>query len=418
MIEWLKKHNILFWVLSLFVAVVLWMYVQVSLDPEATKTLNNILITPVGEETLLTDRNLRIMSGLDTTVSLRLRGRRPDLDACNEQNVQVIVDLKDVEGSSPHNLKYEVRLPASVSGPTLEWSSPTYITVTSDEIISRVLDIEVGRKNMSVASDYNLEDVRPEPAQVRVTGPSKLVNTIARAQAMPSAQAIDRTMTLRLPVELVDAAGSAVVSDMLEMETREVSVLLKVSMTKDVPLEVDIIEGGGAFRRHADITVSPKTIRLTGDPGILENTNRIVLGVVDLSKTPNGITRSTMPIKPPNETTAVDGYTDATVTVNITGLTVMRIDTENISTVGGRPPAGYEINIVTQSIPAMVRGPLSSVELVSTHNIRVVADLTDWDLIVGQQTVTAQVSIDGVADVGVLGDYKIVIDVVKAANTS
>ncbi|MDR1157046.1 MAG: hypothetical protein LBK75_01885 [Oscillospiraceae bacterium] len=418
MIEWLKKHNILFWVLSLFAAVVLWLYVQVSLDPEATKTLNNILITPVGEETLLTDRNLRIMSGLDTTVSLRLRGRRPDLAQCDEQNVQVIVDLKNVQGSSPHYLKYEIRLPAAVNGLTSDWSSPAYVTVTSDKIISRVLDIEVDRKNMGVANYYNLERVQPEPAQIRVTGPSELVNTIARAQVMPSAQEIDRTMTLRLPVELIDSVGSAVVSDMLEMETREVSVILDVSMTKDVPLEVDVIEGGGALRRHAEITVSPETIRLTGDPGILENTNRIVLGVIDLSKTPNGITRSTMPIKPPNETTAVDGSTDATVTVNITGLTVKRIDTENISTVGGRPPTDYEINIVTQSIPAMVRGPLSSVELVSTHNIRVVADLTDLDLIVGQQTVTAQVSIDGVADVGVLGDYKIVIDVVKSANTT
>ncbi|MDR0381542.1 MAG: hypothetical protein LBH86_06070 [Oscillospiraceae bacterium] len=415
MIKWLKKHNILFWVLSLLVSVILWLYVQVSLDPESTKSLNNILITPVGEETLLTDRNLRIMSGLDTTVSLRLRGRPADLEQCNEQNVQVIVNLTDIWESGVQNLKYDIQLPGTVTGPTTDWSSPSYVTLTSDKIISRVLDIEVVMDGENaIADNYNLERIQPEPAQIRVTGPSKLVNGVARARVTSSALEIDRAMTLRLPVELIDLDGNAVVSDMLETETREISVILDVSMTKDVPLEVDVIEGGGALRRHAAITVSPATIRLTGDPGILENTNRITLGAVDLSKTPNGTTRSTMPIKPPNETAVVDGSTDATVTVNITGLTVMRIDTENISTVGDRPPAGYEVNIVTQTIPAMVRGPLSSVELVSGHNIRVVADLTDWELIVGQQTVAAQVSIDGVADVGVLGDYKIVIDVIKS----
>ncbi len=416
MFTWMKRYNIPFWILSFVLAVILWLYVTAMSDSETYKEISGIRPKFIGVETLLAEQDLEIIAGLDTTVSLTLRGRRTDLALCNENNIELTVNVADITNVGRSNLTYTEKLP--VSGPTIVARSNSYIGLVTDRLISRDLRVEAILDGCTFAPNYLLTKSELSPESVRVRGPSATLNKLSHIAVYPQKQDIDRTVTLPLPFAVIDTEGNAVPQDDLTFDTEDILLTLRVSMRKEVALAINIVEGGGALARNAIYTISPETVQLIGDPAVLEGINTIVLGNIDLAQVVQE-TRQSFPIVIPNNTENLSGVQNADVTVEIRGLETARHNVDNITIVGARPPTGYEAKLVTQMLQILIRGPKESVDLVPVHNIRVVADLTDVILSPGNLvTVTARVYIDGYADVGAVGEQRVVIDVVPITRTA
>ena len=87
------------------------------------------------------------------------------------------------------------------------------------------------------------------------------------------------------------------------------------------------------------------------------------------------------------------------------------LDVDNIVV---KTPDGFTGESVTQSLQVLVRGTAEALDLVFSHNLRVVADLSETDVSVGRYTVPVKVYLANTSDVGVVGsDYKIVVDISK-----
>lgn len=61
-------------VISILVAIALWVYVDRGLSVEVTMKVNNVPVEFSGEDTTLADKNLMLLSGYDTTIDLVLKG--------------------------------------------------------------------------------------------------------------------------------------------------------------------------------------------------------------------------------------------------------------------------------------------------------------------------------------------------------
>ena len=60
-----------------------------------------------------------------------------------------------------------------------------------------------------------------------------------------------------------------------------------------------------------------------------------------------------------------------------------------------------------------MRGPVEQIEQLRSENIRVVADLKDYNTSVGQYMPYVRISADGFPDVGAIGDYTVSIEIRK-----
>ena len=87
-------------------------------------------------------------------------------------------------------------------------------------------------------------------------------------------------------------------------------------------------------------------------------------------------------------------------------VSVDNIDLQNVS-------SGYRASIVTQSLDVQLRGPVESLEQISASQLRVVGDLTDIVSATGRYTVPAKIYLDGPEEVGVVGEYTIVVQVTR-----
>ena len=105
--------------LSLVVAMGLWLYVVTSVSPESDQIYSGIPVVFENETSLL-DRELMLVSGENATVSVRLYGKRANLNRLNASNIIVTVDLRAVTEPGKYELEYKVSYPSGITNVSLD----------------------------------------------------------------------------------------------------------------------------------------------------------------------------------------------------------------------------------------------------------------------------------------------------------
>ena len=419
MIAWLKKHNIAVWALSFVLAVVFWLYVDITQDTEREKTLN-IRVVFMDQEMLFNERDIIVTSDLnDMRLQVRLHGKSSDLALCTETSMQAVIHMNRISDAGTHPVYFDItkdiQFPEQVGQRvTVTSYSPSYFTVTFDRMESRTFEVKVKRDNIIVPEGYKLENTLSDPPQVKVRGPSEQLRQIDAVQVTLPNREVTQTVSFTSSVTLVDAEGNEILSDELTVDPKEVDVKLVISRVKKVDLDVKLIEGGGAKIENVLWTIDPPSVTLTGDPVVLDTIGGpITVGSIDLTSVTEG-QRFPFTFEIPIGTEC-DVKPEVTVTVRFTGLATKKFTTANINLVGASPPEGYDVKQITQSLSLTLRGPAADIERIADFNIRVTVDLTGVDLARGLQNVPVKVSVDGFPNVGAMGEPMVAVELVEAA---
>ena len=70
---------------------------------------------------------------------------------------------------------------------------------------------------------------------------------------------------------------------------------------------------------------------------------------------------------------------------------------------------GFDAECITEIVPVLVRSSGEDVESISEGNIRLVVDLTDCTASAGIINLPVKVNVDGHADAGAVGEYKVYV---------
>jgi len=391
---------------SCLISIFLWVYVNSVENVDIENTITGIQVTYLGEEDILADRKLIVTDKADQTVTLRLYGKRSDINSIKKSDIQVTVDLTDVKNTGEIERVYDVALTNGVDiNDIFIDKTPTYVTVNIDRMSTTKVEIR-GEINVTVAEGYMAEPAEYDREYIEISGPGELISRVDHAFVRVERENLNKTVTNSVDYKLIDAEGNEVVSDEIEVDVDQVEVTIPVVMYKEVVLDVDIIPGGGAKKTDAVVEIEPRTIALSGDAGILSSLNKISIGSVDLSDFAISHTATfTIPVS--NELNNLSGITEAEVKVSVKNLATKRLLVSNIEF--DNVSEGYTATSVTQYLEVMIRGPQEIIDLVNAYNVRIVADLADLGSAVGRYAVDAKVIVDGYSDAGGVGDYSVVV---------
>ena len=392
--------------ISCLISIFLWVYVNNVENVDIESTITGIPVTYLGEEDILADRKLIVTDKADQTVTLRLYGKRSDINKIKKSDIQVTVDLTDVKNTGEIERVYDVALTNGVDiNDIFVDKNPTYVTINIDRMSTTKVDIR-GEINVTVAEGYMAEPAEYDREYLEISGPEELISRVEYALVKINRENLNKTVTNRVDYKLMDADGNEVVSDEIEVDVEQVEVTIPVVMYKEVVLDVDIIPGGGAKSTDAVVEITPRTIALSGDAGILSALNKISIGSIDLSDFAVSTTQTfTVPVS--NELNNLSGITEAEVKVSVKNLATKRLLVSNIEF--DNVSEGYTATSVTQYLEVMIRGPQEIIDLVNAYNVRIVADLADLGSAVGRYAVDAKIIVDGYSDAGGVGDYAVVV---------
>lgn len=401
-----------FIVVSVLVSIFLWLYVVNVENNEIDVEISDIPVTFIGADDILADRQLLVKDQETQSVDLVIRCKRSISTKMKRENFGITVDLTDIRSTGVHDRIYNVTLPKDVEEKDvlIIGKDPEYITVEIAKLSSKQVQI-TGLLNGGAAEGYMAKQLEFSPSTVTVSGPEDVISKIDHASVTVDRENLNKTITENKQFVLVDKDNNPVVSSEIETDVSSVNVTVPIVMYKDVPLAIDLIEGGGAKESNAIVEIKPvDKITLAGDAEILEGINVITLGAIDLSDFETTYT-GTYQVKINNELENVSKTNEVTVTVNLRGLTVKHVQAKNISCIN--VTEGYRATVKTLFLDVKVRGPEAVVKLVDTYNISVFADLADLGEFTGNKQVPAKVYVDGYEDVGVIGTYDVVISVEK-----
>ena len=404
----LRESRWVYILLSILLAIIFWFYVRASVDPPSTTTIHNVRVETTGTS-VLTSQGLTISEVTPQVVELRVEAPTSVLTSLirHRAGLYVVADVsRCIERENTVNYKPSWPESFDESKLTLLEKEPSTITVTVEKLYTRKFDVEF-QLDGKVTEGYQMGTPAIEPAQVVINGPVEQVNQVAKVAAILKDSELDERFAGELPLTLLDSEGKPLTDLEVTLSAEKAYVVVPVVVTKEVPLTVNILPGGGATVDDAEVDIKPSSITVSGSQADLDALTEISLGGVELSKV---LERKViqLPINLDPSLNNESGNATAEVTITVEGLSTRTFSVENITTT--EPQEGYTAQVVTQSLQVTVRGREEDLETIDASQLRVVADLSQATTLGGSR-VPARVYLDSSSKVGVIGEYTVAVDI-------
>ena len=401
-------------VISILVAIAVWLYVDLERAPERTMTIRDIPVEFSGENTTLADKNLMLLSGYDTTIDLKIRGPKRELVKMNRDNVRVIASTSSIDSVGVHQLDWTVSFPDGVvrTNVSVEKASLSQITVTVGELYTKEVPVEcqvVGE----VAEGYFTGDVVLDPEVLTLRAQRDDLLNVSCAKLTVDISGATRSVVQTVDVQLYDYDGNPVENSNIRTNTSLIQAKVPVLTTREVELAVEFSGVPGAAMNSIKCDITPKTVRLNGEADVLDSIDKLVLATLHVDDLELHQQNSYV-VTPPDGTWLVNGNEVATADITLEGIEEKSLTATSIEF--DKLPSGLYAIAPDGGLTVRLWGLSEEIEAVTAENLRVIADMS---AVTGQGTVTVPVTvtIGGFNDVTVRDTYELTVTVTDVAPT-
>ena len=401
-------------VISILVAIAMWLYVDLERAPERTMTIRDIPVEFSGENTTLADKNLMLLSGYDTTIDLKIRGPKRELVKMNRDNVRVIASTSSIDSVGVHQLDWTVSFPDGVvrTNVSVEKASLSQITVTVGELYTKEVPVEchvVGE----VAEGYFTGDVVLDPEVLTLRAQRDDLLNVSCAKLTVDISGATRSVVQTVDVQLYDYDGKPVENSNIRTNTSLIQAKVPVLTTREVELAVEFSGVPGAAMNSIKCDITPKTVRLNGEADVLDSIDKLVLATLHVDDLELHQQNSYV-VTPPDGTWLVNGNEVATADITLEGIEEKSLTATSIEF--DKLPSGLYAIAPDGGLTVRLWGLSEEIEAVTAENLRVIADMS---AVTGQGTVTVPVTvtISGFNNVTVRGTYELTVTVTDVAPT-
>ena len=403
-----KRRNSFYLVISILVALGIWVYVDITQDITASKEVSNIPVEFQGEDTTLAERGLMLLPDSETTIDLKLEGAKSILAQLDTAKLRVQADLSAVTETGIQTVPCRVIYPEYKFSSRLTATTPTNsfnITIDVGELYSREVEIHCDIQG-TVAEGYIAGEPQFTPEKLELRGPQEEVDAVSYAKVSLNIENATETVDQALPYVLYNEAGEPISGGDIHAVQDEIRVVLPVDVVKELPLEIDFQEFPGLSKNNISNQIEPASIVVSGEASLLNDVDRLVLDSFDLSQM-GGNEVYHYVIQLPEGCTNLSGVTRATLTISFIDLvqdtrTATEFQAENV-------PEGKSVTILTDELTVRIQGTAADVAAVHDRDITVRADLQEVSAASGTYTVPAEILISTGGDVGVVGTYQVTV---------
>ncbi len=399
--------------ISLMLSIVIWFLICEYVDPDTSRTIENIPIAVDFEGSVPESEGLAVMTVVDKTVSVRVSGSRDAIALMNPATITAALDLRNVTHSGEFDLPIMVDL--GNSNLKLESQSLKSLKMKFDKTVLSSVKVNVNVSG-EVAKGYVLKEPSLLNTHVEVTGPKEIVDTIVSAEVYIEQDLFTETITNKYGFELVDRDGEVVESPFLKTNLETIEATVSVKRQKTVPFDVNLINSsGGTVNSLCTVEFSPASITLIGGVDALADYNTHFLGDIDLAEVTDKQYETTFTVKlQSNDIENADNITDVKVTVKFNEtVTTAKFNVKNF--VLQNVPDELSLTIPKDTrekgVDITVRGLPEAIAALKEKDIRIIVDAGNKTLANGKNRLSIWVEFPDGAVVGAVGKYELTTEV-------
>lgn len=362
-----NKKRTIYLIVSILLAVVIWFYMMVNINPIVRTTIMNVPVSFVNEDTLA-GRQVMLMEPTSATVDVEVTGRQSDVYSLKAEDIMASVDLKGY-GSGGYQIPVEIEKGSTY---TIQDYSPKTIYFVMDAIVAKQVPVAVEFMG-SPRTQFKVLKPVIEPEMITVEGPSQMIADVTYALARVDVAGKDKDFQSVVTYSVVNDQQEEVLG--VSHAPATVRVNAEVELTKEVKIE-PVLEGslleGYALSK---VVLEPETLVIQGDPdrvNLMESIETMPIDIDLLSQT----TEREVPLNLSNGVRPANGdQVIARIEIEPLQQSVIEIESDRVEfyQVG----EGLRAFTNPHTISVTVQAPQSVIESFDQRDLRLYVNLQD-----------------------------------------
>ncbi len=265
-------NNFILKVISLLLAVVLWMIVNNLENPEQTKNID-LPVTRINEELIReNDKTFEVIEG--NSVTITVRARQSILRNLTADDFEAVADFS--------NLTFTGAIPIEIT--PLRYSGQVSIINGNNAVMKVVIEelasvnkMVTSRCEGTVISSKAMESISVEPDMIRIEGAKTKVDSIGSVYAVVNISDLDEDTVFTVSPTIYDTSGNILDSTDLSFVPDKLKVSVKLQDTKNVSVNWQINATAAEGYGILSMDYSPKEVTIAGSAEDLKDIDEIVL---------------------------------------------------------------------------------------------------------------------------------------------
>ncbi|MBU5315903.1 hypothetical protein KQI30_06440 [Clostridium bornimense] len=340
------------------VAFFLWVMVSSSNNPIKTTVIKDVKVKVV-EGNVLEDASLVMLSKKDFHVNVTIKGSSTDVYSAKASDFDLQVNLNKASLKEGNN-KLPVEIKKKPENITIQKQDNLYIDLNLDSIITKkfsvILNIEgTGNKEGKILNKpyFNV-------SEVTIKGPSTVVNTINKVEAIGKYKDITEGGKNTLNIIALDKNNNEV--EGIDMEPKQGNVTLSYSKIKTVPIKINTLNNSQDNVTINNISSSVTEVSISGDDNVLNSIYSISTESIDLSNIKKDTTVQAK-LNIPNGVFLVSGNGKIPVDIDVTAMTEKEV---KATVVAINTSDEFEYQYEPKEVNVKVYGEESKVSAINT----------------------------------------------------
>lgn len=251
-------------VISVIVAIGIWIYISIIMDPAIEITVRDLPIQFTGTE-VLDGKNLAVISESATSVTVKIKGSRRKMGNNSMKSIIVNADLSAVENEGIQTVPIIITVPFENQGITSQ--SDYTVDVNIEPAIEKEYKIGVKTEG-KLAENYMSDAITVSPDTVKIRGAKSAVEKIEKAEIKLSYDNEDVDIDRTLPVTIYGAEGKEIndvdpIQKRIRYSQRYVNVHCSVGKIKTIKIMPNF--GSRGLPEGYEWSAEPAEIYVYGD---------------------------------------------------------------------------------------------------------------------------------------------------------
>lgn len=350
-------------IVSIIVAVVLWMYVMSEQNPHVTYVIKDV---PVKLLNLDEDR-FALKGDSKFFVNVRINGRRSIVTEVKPQDITAEANLQGrIEG--------ENLVPVTVSVPSnVEMVDfyPKEIMVNLDAIVEDQLPITVELKGKP-KEGFAVKDPDVKPEAVFIKGPRSKVDIVKKVVATIDVSGKDSNIASTVPLKALDSKGN--VQKGIDIWPKTVEVSLPIVPVNSIPIVPNIIGNPPEGYSIKSVKLEKTKMPITGDSSVLGNISNITTEPINVEGVTRSFEREVRLILPQGIQPVSDRNT-VKISIEIEKMITKKVTLSLNDLIIDNLPQDAKIDTEVSNIVLTILGPESTIEEVDSKMIKLYGNI-------------------------------------------
>ncbi len=250
----LMENDIFLRVISLFIALLCWIYVVFITNPDIEVKISGVPVTLADHQTIKNEGYV-VSTDINMTVDIKVKGTRQRLASLDRESIFAYVDLSDCVGKKTYELPINVKLP--YEDIKLVNKSVQKVSVSVDNYITREFPVDYAYKGELKAKNYFIKETKLLTSKVSVSGPESIIKTVEKSTVFIDISGASDDISGFAAVQFFNSNNDVIVSKNLDVKTKDISYKCVVYQKKNVEV-LPVIKNADGETYKCTITDHPK----------------------------------------------------------------------------------------------------------------------------------------------------------------